>query len=145
MGTKAYDPAQIIATLAGVEIKGFAPGAKLTATFPELYNKVVGLDGEVARGKTNNKTCQLKFSLLQTSLSNDVMMGLFEADDGTPAGLLVPFFLKNINGTTLITAPSAWITQLPEVSYAAEVGVCEWTVDCGETIAFIGGQAQAGG
>ncbi len=145
MSTKAYDPAQIIATLAGIEIKGYAPGSKLTVTFPELYNKVVGLDGEVARGKTNNKTCQVKFSLLQTSESNDVLMGLFEADDAAPGGALVPFFLKNIVGTTLITAASAWIQMLPEYSLAAEVGTNEWTVDCGETIAFIGGQAQAGG
>lgn len=144
MSTKAYDPAKIVATLAGIEIKGYAPGAKLTLTFPELYNKIVGLDGEVARGKTNNKSCTIKFSLLQTSESNDVLMNLFEADDAAPAGALVPFFLKNLAGNTLVTAASAWVMGLPEVAYAAEVGVNEWTVECGETIAFLGGQLQAG-
>lgn len=145
LGTKAYDPAKVIATLAGIEVKGYAPGSKLTMTFVELYNKVVGLDGEVARGKTNNKTSQVKFSLLQTSSSNDTLMALFAADDAAPAGAVVPFFLKNLNGTTIVMAASAWIVGLPEVGYAAEVGTNEWTIDCGETIAFIGGQAQVGG
>ncbi len=144
LGTKAYDPAMIIATLAGAEIKGFAPGAKVAGTFPELFNMVVGLDGEVARGKTNNKTSQWKFSLLQTSISNRTLMALFANDDGSPAGTVVPFFLKNLNGDTLIMAPSAWCPQLPDLSYAGEVGVNEWTIQCGETISFIGGQDQIG-
>lgn len=141
LGTKAYDPAQCIFTLGGIEIKGYAPGSKIVATFPELYNKVVGLDGEVARGKTNNKTSQWKVSLLQTSVSNDILMAFFDADDAAPGGVIVPLFFKNINGTTLITAASAWIMGLPELTLAGEVGVNEWTIDCGETITFVGGQA----
>lgn len=141
LGTKAFDPAQCIFTLAGIEIKGYAPGSKITATFPELYTKVVGLDGEVARGKTNNKTSTWKVSLLQTSISNDVLMGMFAADDAAPGGVMVPLFYKNLNGTTLITAVTAWVPMLPEHTVAGEVGVNEWTVECGETIVFIGGQA----
>lgn len=140
LGTKAYDPAQCIFTLAGIEIKGYAPGSKIAATFPELYNKVVGLDGEVARGKTNNKTSQWKISLMQTSVSNRVLMEMFNADDSAPGGTIVPLFFKNLNGDTIITSAAAWIVGLPDFTLAAEVGVNEWTVDCGETITYIGGQ-----
>ncbi len=140
LGTKAFDPAQCTFTLGGIELKGYAPGSKITAAFPELYNMVVGLDGEVARGKTNNKTSQWKVSLLQTSVSNRTMMTLFSADDGAPGGLIFPLFYKNNSGDTLITAASAWIVGMPEHAIAAEVGVNEWTVQCGETITYIGGQ-----
>lgn len=141
LGTKAFDPAQCIFTLGGIEIKGYAPGSKIQATFPELFNMVVGLDGEVARGKTNNKTSQWKVSLLQTSVSNDVLQALYDADDQAPGGTIFPLFYKNLNGTTLIMAATAWIVGLPEHSVAAEVGTNEWTVQCGETITVLGGQA----
>ncbi len=144
LGTKAYDPAMYIVTVGGAEIKGYAPGAKISGTFPELYNMVVGLDGEVARGKTNNRTSMWKLSLLQTSVSNRILMNYFLADDGSPAGAVVPFFLKNLNGDTLITAPSSWAPGLPELSFAAEVGINEWTIQCGETISYVGGQDQVG-
>lgn len=142
LGTKAFDPAMCVFTLAGIEIKGYAEGSKLTATFPELFNMKVGLDGEVARGKTNNKTSLWKLQLMETSESNDVLANLFLADDGTPAGTVVPLFYKNLNGTTLITAASAWIVGWPEMGVSAEPGDREWTVQCGETITFIGGQAR---
>lgn len=140
LGTKAYDPAMYIATFGGVEIKGYAPGAKIAGTFPALFNMVVGLDGEVARGKTNDKTSQWRFSLLQTSVSNRVFSNNLAADDAAPSGIVLPFFLKNVNGDTLITSPSAWVVGPPELSLAAEVGVNEWTIQCGETITYIGGQ-----
>jgi hypothetical protein len=144
LGTKAYDPAQVLVTLAGIEIKGWAPTTKVKVSFPKIYNKVVGLDGEVGRGKNNNRTCSVMFSLMQTSVSNDELMALFAADDAAPAGLLVPFFLKNLNGTTIITAPAAWLELPNDVGYGPEVGVNEWSVDCGETVPFIGGQAAVG-
>jgi hypothetical protein len=140
LGTKAFDPAQAIFTLGGIEIKGYAPGSKIAASFPELYNMVVGLDGEVARGKTNNKTSQWKVSLLQTSVSNRTLMTLFSADDSAPGGTIFPLFYKNLTGDTIITAASAWIVGYPEYSITAEVGVNEWTIQCGETITYIGGQ-----
>lgn len=142
LGTKAFDPAMCIFTLGGIEIKGYAPGSKLTASFPEVFTKVVGLDGEVARGKTNNETSQWKLSLLQTSVSNDVLQTFLDADKNAVGGTIVPLFYKNLNGTTIITAASAWIVGPPEYSLAGEVGVNEWTIDCGETLTFIGGQAS---
>lgn len=142
MGTKAMDPAMCVFTLAGIEIKGWAEGTKLMATFPELFTMKVGLDGEVARGKTNNKTSLWKLSLMETSESNDVLSTLFLADDGAPAGTVVPLFYKNLNGTTLITAASAWIVGWPEMGVEGEPGAREWTIQCGETIVFIGGQAK---
>lgn len=144
LGTKAFDPAAHIVTLAGGEIKGYAPSSKIAGTFPDLYTMVVGLDGEVARGKTNNKTSQWTLSVMQTSLGNDYLMNLFLADDGSLAGTVVPFFMKNLNGTLLITAATAWIPKLPDFAVAGEPGAVEWTVQCGETITYIGGQSSLG-
>lgn len=144
LGTKAWDPAFNILVIAGFEIKGYAEDSKVVATFPELFNMKVGLDGEVGRGKTNNKTSQWKISLMQTSLSNDVLSNIFLADDGTPAGTVVPLFFKNVNGTTEIKAATAWVVGWPEHGVAAEVGTNEWTLQCGETIAYIGGQSPLG-
>lgn len=143
-GTKAFDPAAHILTLAGAELKGFGPTDKVAGTFPEMYTMVVGVDGEVARGKTNNKTSLWAVRLMQTSLANDILMNIFLADDLAPAGTVVPFFLKNLNGTLLITAATAWATKVPDFTIASEPGVVEWTIQCGETIAYVGGQAALG-
>lgn len=144
LGVKAYDPAAYIVTLAGFELKGYGPSSKIVGTFPEKYTVVVGLDGEVGRTKTNNKTSLWKLSLLQTSVSNRSLMNIFLNDDGSLAGTVVPYFMKNLNGDTLVMAASAWIVGEPEFNLAGEVGVNEWSIQCGETIVYIGGQDQIG-
>jgi hypothetical protein len=143
MALKVYDPAQVVVIFGGHKVEGMAPSSRVKISFPELYNKVVGIDGEVARGKNNNRTSSVSIELLQTSSSNDVLMGFFIADDVAPNGAPLPLMIKNINGTTLFVAAGAWIKKLPEVSYAAEVGANVWEIDCGETESFVGGQVSA--
>ncbi len=139
---KAYDPAQVLVVYGGAKIEGMAPSSRVKITFPELFTKVVGIDGEVARGKKNDRTAMVTIELLQTSLSNDILMGFFLADDAAPAGLVKPLMIKNINGTAIFTAAGAWIKKLPEVTYAADVGTNTWEIDCGEVVSFVGGQVS---
>jgi len=145
MGLKVYDPAQVVVVFGGAKIDGMAPSSRVKITFPELYTKVVGIDGEVGRGKKNDRTASVTIELLQTSASNDVLMAFFIADDASPIGAILPLMIKNLNGTTLFVTPGAWIKKLPEVTYAAEVGTNTWEIDCSDVESFVGGQVSVTG
>lgn len=144
MALKTYDVAKILVIFGGVPLRGFAPGTKISITYPEAFNKVVGTDAEVARGKTNDETCLATLEILQTSKTNDTLSSFHLADKAAPAGVPLPFFLKNLNGTTLITAAGAWVKGFPsEVAYGTEAAANRWVIDMGETLTFIGGQDAA--
>lgn len=143
MGLKVYDPAQVVVIFGGHKVEGMAPSSRVKITFPELYTKVVGIDGEVGRGKKNDRTAMVSIELLQTSNSNDILQGFFLADDLAPAGAPLPLMIKNLNGSALFVCPGAWIKKLPEVTYAGDVGANTWEIDCSETESFVGGQVSA--
>ncbi len=145
MGAKlsAYDPALITVVFGGARIEGMVPGSRVKVTMVERFKKVVGIDGEVARTKNADKTVQIMVELLQTSLSNDVLMGFHLADDAAPSGVVVPVMVKNLVGTFLVVAPGAWLVGPPkEVAYGSDVVGNQWVIDTGQANAFVGGQVS---
>lgn len=145
MGAKlsAYDPAQVSIVFGGALIQGTVSGSRVKVGFQERFKKTVGTDGEVARSKSNDKTVMITVELLQTSLSNDILMAFHLADDAALNGFVVPCMIKNLLGTFLVNAPGAWIVGLPkEVNYAAEVGGNLWVIDTGQATSFVGGQVS---
>lgn len=54
---KTYDPSQVVATVGGRPLAGFAPGTFIEAERAEdAYSMTVGIDGEGTRSKSNNKS-----------------------------------------------------------------------------------------
>ncbi|PWU04930.1 MAG: DUF3277 domain-containing protein, partial [Verrucomicrobia bacterium] len=82
MAVRTYDPKNIICTINGAQISGYTE-----ATFIEVvrdsptWTKVVGADGLVTRGKTNDFSGTLTLTLKQSSPSNDVLSGLLALDE----------------------------------------------------------------
>lgn len=145
MGAKlsAYDPALVAVIFGGARIEGMVPGSRVKVTFPERFKKVVGIDSEVARTKNADKTVQISIELLQTSLSNDILMGFHLADDAAPSGIVLPCMIKNLLGTFLVSAPGSWIVGPPkEVAYGPDVVGNTWIIDTGQASSFVGGQVS---
>ncbi len=69
---------------------------------------------------------------------NDLLSAAALEDElfGTGYGYL---FIKNLIGTTLISAPIAWIKKLPTTEYAMEATGREWVIDCESLEMFVGG------
>jgi len=137
----SYDPSQVVVTFAGAALHGFADGAFIKAERHEdAFMLQVGADGEAARARNRNRSGSATLTLQQTSVSNDALSGLAALDEAGGAGT-GPLLVKDLNGSTLLLAPVAWIKKLAAVEYGKELGHREWTFETGEFVIFVGGNA----
>ena len=128
-----YDSDRFVISLAGIRIQGFADGEFLTIkpTQP-AFNRTVGVDGEVARGRNADKTVEIVVKLLQTSASNLALSALFTLDNNSPNGAGVGAFLaQDVSGNTIVSAPQAWIISFPDQSWDRAPKSREWTIHTG--------------
>lgn len=134
MAVKTFDPKQVSVIVGVRPVSGFADGTFVTATRDEdAFSKKVGADGEVARTKSNNRTGSVVVTIMQTSKDNDFFSGL-EA-----AGTVVPIFIRDASGRTLVAAEEAWVKKVADVEFGKESGDRAWTFDCGDIQSFVGG------
>lgn len=135
-----YDPKKVICSFAGIELLGYAEGTFVSAERQEdAYELSVGSAGDVTRVKNNNRTGTITVTLQHASPTNDRLSSQYATDElsGLATG---SFIIKDLLGTTLVTAPQAWIKKLPTVEYGDTGPTREWTFDCSELIVFVGGQ-----
>lgn len=122
----------------GIEISGFAKGTAIEVTFDEeAFKKYVGGDGDVARVRNANESGQIKFTLMQTSPVNDLLSAAAQLDRRTGSGIGT-CTVKDTRGTSLHSSGDAWIQKIPDTTYADEIEVREWTLDCGHLDHFVG-------
>jgi len=137
---KTYAPDLVILSVNGVPITGYADGTFISvAPATDRFTKVVGADREVARSKSNDNTHEVTITLLSTSLSNDYLSTLLNADKLANAGKFT-LQIKDLGGTTLMFWQSAWIRTPPTVEYSKEITERAWVIDTGQIdIETIGG------
>lgn len=139
MALKTYDSKQVSIVFGGFLLSGFAEDRMVTVQrSSETWSKKTGTDGEVTRSKSNDKSGEVTFHLMQTAAANAVLSGLAIADELTNAGV-VPLLVKDNSGASLFAAAEAWITKPPEAEFAKEAGSREWVIHCAEIEWFEGG------
>lgn len=138
---KTYNSKKVIVTFGGVAITGFSADSKITTTpAAQAWNKTVGCDSEVARGRSNDDTSEVTINLLQTSISNNYLATISNSDKLLGTGVL-PLQITDLNGSRLQFWPQAWIRQDPDTDDGPEVGDRAWVFDTGQPAQqFIGGQ-----
>lgn len=138
MATKTYDPGALQLIVNGTPASGYAEDSVVTVKRDEkLFEKQVGVDGEVSRTKNVGKTGTVELSLHQTSTFNLVLSAMALADQETGAGI-GPFLLRE--GNTIIAAGECWVEELPEVEYKKKAGERKWTLALGNCSVFnVGG------
>lgn len=141
MALGTYDPSQVTLIAAGVPVSGFAEGTFITAERNEdSFNLSVGSDGEACRTRTNNRSGRITFTLLQSSISNQLLAAVLNTDEITPAGdAIAPSMIKDNTGTTLIMAETSWLVRPANVEYANEASNREWIVETDNLVMNIGG------
>jgi hypothetical protein len=122
----------------GQAIVGYAEGTFInTSRTEDGFSFRVGSDGNVVRSRNRNRTGSVTVTLLPSSPSNDILSTL--ADEKGGLGVY-PLFIKDLSGTTLVTAPSAWVRKMAEVAFAKEASEDrEWVLDCDELVIHVGG------
>jgi hypothetical protein len=136
---RTYDPKQVKVIVGVAILSGFAEDTMVTVERDEdAFTKMVGVDGETSRAKSNNRGGTAKITLAQTSPSNDLLSGIAVLDEIKSAGV-VPFTIKDLSGTSTYVSAYAWVKKLPASEYGKKVGNREWTLDLADVDVFVGG------
>lgn len=141
MSLKQYDPKNVLITLGAIPVDGFADGEFVKIENNEdAFTLQVGTDGEATRSRSNNNAAKITITLMQSSLSNDLLSSLHNLDKAVPGGIgCVPLLIKDLLGRSLYAAATAWIAKRPSASFAREAGPREWVIETNELIPFDGG------
>ncbi|NJR73240.1 MAG: DUF3277 family protein [Scytonema sp. CRU_2_7] len=144
MSLKTFDPKDVIVTIGGAIMGGYADGTFVGVERAEdAFSASVGADGETTRVKSNNKMTMLTLTLAQTSDSNSILSALAILDEKTNQGV-VPVVVKEINGDTLVTGGKAWIRKIASIEYGKEIATREWVIDIAEGEMIVGGNVVSG-
>lgn len=136
---KTYDPKDISIIVGGVPISGFADGTFVEIERNEdMFALTVGADGEGARSKSNNRSGTLKFTLLQTSDSNQYMSALALIDEQSNAGA-VPVMVRDNLGKSVFLAESAWIKKMATSTFSKSIESREWVMETDTLVMNVGG------
>jgi hypothetical protein len=136
---KNYDPGQIVVTFDGNPISGFADGTMVKCSRKsDTFTTNVGTQGDVARVRSQDKTGEVVITLQQVSETNDYLSGVLALDEkiGQSTG---PILVKDLNGTTLISATIAWLKKPADTEFGKDLGPREWTFECAELKMLVGG------
>ena len=137
---KTYDPKKIIIIFGVRRLTGMSEDS-IVSIKPQGdgLQTYVGADGDVARSLDPDATYEVTVSLNTTSNSNDYLSNMFNYDRETGNGI-APLLIKDLAGTTLFSAPEAWVSNMPEASRGLTVDTQEWVFHTGQVEdAIIGG------
>jgi hypothetical protein len=126
---------------ATVAIEGWADGDVLTLTREaDVFGDQAGVGGSVARYKTNDNRATITVSLMATSPVNAALSAIFTADLYAPGGAGIgAFTIVDLNGTSLYTAGSCWISRPPDPTWSNEPRERVWTFRCATIRDYSGG------
>lgn len=134
-----FDPKETSMIVGGKILSGFMDGTYITVERNEqLFNLKVGVDGEAARAKNNNRSGKFTITLLQTSESNDDLSGFFLADEASSTGA-VPVLLKDSSGRTVCSCVTGWVQKPANVELAKEIVGRQWVLETDELLMFVAG------
>lgn len=141
MAVQTYDPRSILMTVGGFPVTGLDDGVFLkVAMNDDAFSLKVGAGGEAARARSNNNSAEITFTLLQTSLCNDLFSGLYNAGRLVPGRTdIVPLLIKDLLGTTLFSAATCWIKKLPDAEFGKEISSREWVLETDDVFSIVGG------
>lgn len=141
MALRVYDPKQVVIAFGAIPVSGFADGTFLNVEQNEdAFSLQVGTDGEACRSRSNNNSARITFTLMQSSLSNDLLSAQHELDKALPLGAgAVPLLIKDLSGRSLFTCQKAWIVRYPSAEFGREATGREWVIETDALIAVHGG------
>jgi len=143
MAISTYSPMDVTVTLAGIHsVVGYADGTFIKITKDiKPFNKVRAMDGEIARQYFDDAGYKVELTLAQSSPTNNILSMLYNVDSVTHMGK-IPLFIKDGRGQTSFLAATAWISDIPEVTFGAELDTRTWTFGCTDVALTIGGNGD---
>lgn len=138
---RTYDPKNVLVSFGEVSLTGFADGTFVTVErASDAFSKVVGAGGDVVRTRNRDRSASVTVTLLASAPENDLLSAIAQGDELAGTGVRA-VMVKELNGTTIAAAQSAWIRKVPTAEYGKEHGSREWIFDVESLDAFVGGLA----
>ena len=118
---KTYDPTEVT----------FALGVVLVTDFEEIgidqdednWSHTAGSSGEITETRTASTLTTVTLSLTQTSDFNTALSAIHTA------GIRVPLFIKDHNGSSVLAIPNARITKpAPKTFNKSEANTSDWII-----------------
>lgn len=136
---KTYSAKNITLIFGGAKVHGFAED-DIVSIKPngDGIQTYVGADGEVGRSLDPDETLEITVTLAQTSSSNDLFSTAYNLDRKTGKGM-VPLIIKDLSGTTMVSASQCWVANTPEMKKGKNIESNEWTLHTGQATVFVGG------
>lgn len=140
MALSIYCPADILIIVGGViKISGYLNGSFLEMTKDiQPYRSRRTPDGTTARLYVNDKNYSVKFTLAQSSESNDLLTKIQQLDEITQMGYF-PLLIKDLRGGSLFFSPAAWIEGIPSQTFSTGVEGRTWEIRATNVLNTIGG------
>lgn len=133
-----YSPDEIAMSWLGIDLLGVADGDFVTVAFAEDAGEwEVGAGGDATWVANLNQKGVITVTLLMGSSTNDLLSAKSLEDRLFKTGF-GPFLLKDLLGTTLVTAPIARIGKIPDITYSKAGQVRAWPFKCAEINAHVG-------
>lgn len=137
MKERIYDPAKISVVLGSIPVHGFAEDKMLDINFEEpQYKESFDNRGEITRIKVNKNVATLTLHLLQNSPSNSVLSSFVEADKINGSGSF-PVIVKDSSSNTIFACASAYVQNVPTITFGSENATREWVIRASSISKFI--------
>lgn len=143
MATSTYSPSDVSFKLYGIfEVQGFAADSFISIRKQgSRFSTTVGAQGDVARVHNSNDVYQITLSLAQTSFWNQILTAIHELDEASLVGKF-PLTISDGSGDSLFVCSTAWIDNVPEVSYTSGMATRDWSITCSDMIFNLAGNEE---
>jgi hypothetical protein len=142
MAIRTYDPSQVVVSVNGIPVSGFADGTGVKVSRSNnLYEKVNGMDGHTSRSKSMDRSGEISITLAQTSPSNTVFSTLAMLDETSNAGVCI-VAITDLSGSSQYATASAWIRKPADAEFGKTISNREWVFECVALSMFSGGTAE---
>lgn len=131
MSFGTYSASQVTVAFNGIPVTGAGPGTFVAwARNEESASLQVGSQGDSTISKSNNRSGRVTLTLLQSSASNSALSQMSQLFETGPAGSGIgPLLVKDMSGTTVISAENAWVVKPADGEFSNEGTTREWVLE----------------
>jgi hypothetical protein len=135
-----YSPSDVSITVAGLySVTGFAEGTFVRISKDtQQATTVRAMDGTMSRIKSPDTGWKVEITLAQSSSGNDILSMLWNIDKVTGMGKF-PLFIKDGSGSTMFTAGTAWVEEIPDIVFSNQMETRTWKFAATDVLVNVGG------
>lgn len=142
-GLLNYSPSDVTVTVAGLySVTGYAEGTFIRITKDtQQVTTLRAMDGSMSRVKSPDTGWKVELTLAQSSSGNDILSTLWNVDKVTGMGKF-PLFIKDGSGSTMFMAATAWIEEVPDITFSNSMDTRTWRFAATDVLVNIGGNGE---